>query len=58
MDLTGRAMSGAVRVAVHVPPMARVTVAVDAGEAANWMLHCHHMAHVASGMMTGVQVSG
>jgi FtsP/CotA-like multicopper oxidase with cupredoxin domain len=34
-----------------------VTVAVDAGEAANWMLHCHHMAHLASGMMTEFQVS-
>ena len=29
-----------------------VTVALDAGEAARWMLHCHHMPHLATGMMT------
>ena len=29
-----------------------VTVALDAGEAARWMLHCHQMPHLASGMMT------
>lgn len=48
---------GAVRDTVFVPPMARVTVAVDAGEAASWMLHCHHMPHLASGMMTELLVS-
>lgn len=45
-------IAGAVRDTVHVPPMGMVTVAVDAGEAARWMLHCHHMAHLATGMMT------
>ena len=50
-------IAGAVRDTVHVPPMGMVTVAVDAGEAARWMLHCHHMAHLASGMMTEIQVS-
>ncbi|MGY6710073.1 MAG: multicopper oxidase domain-containing protein [Rhizobiaceae bacterium] len=29
-----------------------VTVALDGGEAANWMLHCHHMPHLITGMMT------
>jgi FtsP/CotA-like multicopper oxidase with cupredoxin domain len=32
--------------------MGMVTVAVDAGEAARWMLHCHHMPHLSTGMMT------
>ena len=32
--------------------------ALDAGEAAEWMLHCHHMPHLASGMMTTFAVSG
>lgn len=50
-------LSGAVRDTVLVPPMARVTVALDAGEAARWMLHCHHMAHLATGMMTEFAVS-
>ncbi len=45
-------IAGAVRDTVHVPPMGMVTVAVDAGEAARWMLHCHHMPHLSTGMMT------
>lgn len=50
-------IAGAVRDTVHVPPMNMVTVAVDAGEAARWMLHCHHMAHLATGMMTEFAIS-
>ena len=50
-------IAGAVRDTVHVPPMGMVTVAVDAGEAARWMLHCHHMAHLSTGMMTEFAVS-
>ena len=49
--------AGAVRDTVYVPPMAMVTIAVDAGEAARWMLHCHHMPHLATGMMTEFAVS-
>ena len=44
--------AGALRDTVFIPPMGIVTVALDAGEAASWMLHCHHMPHLASGMMT------
>ena len=50
--LNGRAVAGALRDTVHVPPMSMVTVALNAGEAARWMLHCHHMPHLATGMMT------
>ncbi|OYX27067.1 MAG: copper oxidase [Rhodobacterales bacterium 32-66-7] len=50
-------IAGAVRDTVHVPPMGMITVAVDAGEAARWMLHCHHMPHLATGMMTEFAVS-
>lgn len=53
----GKRFAGALRDTVHVPPMSMVTVAVDAGEAARWMLHCHHMAHLATGMMTEFAVS-
>jgi FtsP/CotA-like multicopper oxidase with cupredoxin domain len=45
-------LRGALRDTVHVPPRSKVTVALDAGEAARWMLHCHHMPHLATGMMT------
>jgi len=55
--INGNRFAGAVRDTVLVPPMAQVTIAIDAGEAAPWMLHCHHMAHLASGMMTEFAVS-
>ena len=55
--INGRRFSGALRDTVYVPPMSMVTVALDAGEAAEWMLHCHHMPHLASGMMTTFAVS-
>ena len=48
---------GAMRDTVQVPPQAMVTVALDAGEAARWMLHCHHMPHLSTGMMTEFAVS-
>lgn len=53
----GSRFAGAVRDTVHVPPMGMVTVALDAGEAARWMLHCHHMPHLSTGMMTEFAVS-
>lgn len=49
----GSPLRGAVRDTVHVPPMrSMVIVALDAGEAARWMLRCHHMPHLSTGMMT------
>lgn len=55
--VNGRAISGAKRDTVHMPPMSIVTIDRDADEAARWMLHCHHMPHLASGMMTECAVS-
>jgi len=55
--LNGRAIAGSRRDTVHVPPMSMVSIALDAGEVAHWMLHCHHMAHLATGMMTEFVVS-
>ena len=57
VNINGRAINGAMRDTVYVPPMAMVTVALDAGEAARWMLHCHHMLHLSTGMMTEFAVS-
>lgn len=57
VGLNGRRVAGALRDTVHVPPMAMVDVALDAGEAARWMLHCHHMPHLATGMMTEFAVT-
>ncbi|MCR4265708.1 multicopper oxidase family protein [Nitratireductor sp. ZSWI3] len=55
--INGRRFSGAIRDTVHVPPMAMITIAVDAGEAARWMFHCHHMLHLETGMMTEFSVA-
>ena len=55
--LNGQAVKGALRDTVHLPPMSMVSVALDAGEAARWMLHCHHMPHLATGMMTELAIS-
>ncbi len=52
VNINGKAVNGAIRDTVYVPPMARITVSLDAGEAARWMLHCHHMPHLSTGMMT------
>ena len=52
-----RRINGAARDTVHVPPMSMVTIAFDAGEAARWMLHCHHMPHLITGMMTELVVA-
>ncbi|MFV0334381.1 MAG: multicopper oxidase family protein [Tropicimonas sp.] len=57
VGINGARLSGARRDTVHVPPMSMVTVALDAGEAARWMLHCHHVPHMATGMMTEFAVS-
>jgi len=55
--INGRALAGAMRDTVHVPPMTTMHLAFDAGEAATWMFHCHHMPHLLTGMMTELAVS-
>lgn len=57
VNVNGRSLNGAIRDTVYVPPMTMVTVAFDAGEAARWMLHCHHMPHLFTGMMTELAIS-
>lgn len=52
VTLNGKPVQGALRDTVHVPPMSMVTVALDAGEAARWMLHYQHMPRLSTGMMT------
>ena len=57
VNINGKAINGAMRDTVYVPPMAMVTVALEAREPARWMLHCHHMPHLSTGMMTEFAVS-
>ena len=50
--IDGRRLNGAVRDTVWVPPMREVTIAFDANNPGRWAFHCHHLYHMASGMMT------
>lgn len=54
IGIGAKRVSGAIRDTVLVPPMTRVTVAFDAGNNGRWPLHCHHLYHMATGMMTYV----
>ncbi|THK39180.1 copper oxidase [Ensifer sp. MPMI2T] len=46
---------GAVRDTVVVPPMTSLAIAFDADNPGRWPLHCHHLYHMASGMMSFVR---
>jgi FtsP/CotA-like multicopper oxidase with cupredoxin domain len=52
--LNDQAFLGALRDTVHVPPMAKVTVAFDANNAGRWLMHCHNLYHMEAGMITEV----
>ena len=51
-----RRYAGPVRDTVIVPAHAPVTIAFDAVHKGSWFLHCHHLYHMATGMMTEVQI--
>ncbi len=57
VDLGLGRFNGPRRDVVMVPPGGTVTVAVDFDKAGEWFLHCHHLYHMASGMMTSVTVA-
>jgi FtsP/CotA-like multicopper oxidase with cupredoxin domain len=52
--LDGRRMNGAMRDTVLVPVHAAVTVAFDADNPGRWLLHCHNLYHMATGMMSEI----
>ena len=51
VDLGQGRFAGPMRDTVIVPPMGMVTVAVDLDKEGGWFLHCHHLYHMAGGMM-------
>jgi FtsP/CotA-like multicopper oxidase with cupredoxin domain len=57
VGVRGRRFSGPVRDTVIVPPHVPVIVAVDIDKPGGWYLHCHHLYHMATGMMTEVIAS-
>ena len=59
VSINGQEISGAMRDTVFLPPMTSVAFAFDAvnpGKA--WAFHCHHLYHMATGMMTTVGYVG
>ncbi len=50
--IDGQRLSGAVRDTVLLPPDRSVTIAVDADNPGQWAFHCHHLYHMAAGMMS------
>jgi FtsP/CotA-like multicopper oxidase with cupredoxin domain len=56
--INGRRIQGARRDTVWLPPQSEVTVAFDASNPGTWAFHCHHLYHMATGMMTVVEYVG
>lgn len=54
VGLNGRDFAGAVRDTVLLPPMAEAVLEFDASNPGRWPFHCHHLYHMASGMMSFV----
>jgi len=58
VGIDGTRFAGAMRDTVLVPARGRVTVAFHAGNPGLWALHCHHLYHMVSGMMTTLTYEG
>jgi FtsP/CotA-like multicopper oxidase with cupredoxin domain len=50
--IDGQRFAGAVRDTVLLPPNRSVTIAIDAENPGQWAFHCHHLYHMATGMMS------
>lgn len=53
--IDGQRIPGALRDTVLVPARGDLTIAFDAVNPGKWALHCHHLYHMAAGMMTTVE---
>ncbi|WP_168879256.1 multicopper oxidase family protein [Rhizobium sp. P28RR-XV] len=58
IGINGIPVAGAVRDTVLLPAMASVILAFDADNPGHWPLHCHHLYHMATGMMAYVTYDG
>ncbi|MBX5011040.1 multicopper oxidase family protein [Rhizobium lentis] len=56
--INGTPVAGAVRDTVLLPPMASVVLAFDADNPGRWPFHCHHLYHMATGLMAYVIYDG
>lgn len=55
VGINGTRIAGAIRDTVLVPSRGSVTIAFEANNPGQWALHCHHLYHMAGGMMTTVE---
>lgn len=55
VEIDGQRIAGAKRDTVWVPPHRAVRIAFDADNPGEWAFHCHHLYHMAAGMMTVVE---
>lgn len=58
VGINGRQFGGAVRDTILLTPMAEVVVEFDTLNPGRWPLHCHHLYHMATGMMTYITYDG
>jgi len=58
VGIDGRVLRGAMRDTVAATPMSTVTIAFDATNPGRWAFHCHHLYHMATGMMAFVNYEG
>ncbi len=58
VEIDGVRFPGAMRDTVLVPPHVHLTVAFDATNAGDWVMHCHNLYHMAAGMMTTLTYVG
>ncbi|MGO7790766.1 multicopper oxidase family protein [Rhizobium ruizarguesonis] len=58
IGINGTPVAGAVRDTVLLPPMANVVLGFDADNPGRWPFHCHHLYHMATGMMAYVTYDG
>ena len=56
--IDGRRLAGAVRDTIYVPAQRSVTIAFDAANPGQWAFHCHHLYHMATGMMSTLNYEG
>jgi FtsP/CotA-like multicopper oxidase with cupredoxin domain len=57
-EINGKAIAGAVRDTILVPPKATVKVAFDADNPGLWAFHCHNLYHMAAGMFSTLVYRG
>jgi FtsP/CotA-like multicopper oxidase with cupredoxin domain len=53
--IDGQPLAGAVRDVIWIPPLCTVIAAFDASNPGEWAFHCHHLYHMARGMMTSLK---